>query len=325
MSTTPTKVIIDTDPGVDDAVAILLALSVPEKISVEALTIVHGNSTDVEKLGRNACTILELAGRSDIPVHIGAAVPIHQDKGHGAEHVHGNNCLGDIELPHIKHQPTPHHSAVELIVSKVRQYPKEIVIIALGPLTNIALALQIYPDLAQNVKDIVIMGGAVHHPGNISPVAEANVFNDPEAAKIVLHANWPNPVTMASLDVTETIRAEHTFFEPLNNPAKVNSKFIFDILKFYQNFHIERGLNDMAIHDGTAVMAYLFPEFFVFTPTYVTVETEGILTRGKTVGFSLPYRKFPDIDPSKHNVKLLTCKNVPEFKQKIITQLLTLP
>jgi inosine-uridine nucleoside N-ribohydrolase len=325
MSSTITRVIIDTDPGVDDALAILLALSAPEIISVEALTIVHGNSADVVKLANNACTILEIAGRQDIPVYIGSAVPINNEAGRGAEFVHGHDCLGEIELPHIKHQPHPHHSAVELIVSKVRQYPKEIVLIALGPLTNIALALHVYPALAENVKEIFIMGGAANVPGNVSPVAEANVFDDPEAADIVFRAKWPKPITMASLDLTEKIRAEYSFFEPLRDSNKKSAKFVYDILKFYNGFHIKIGKADMPIHDGTAVMACLFPEFFDEKLTHISVETAGKLTRGMTVAFTRSYEQHFKSNFKILNAKLLTCKDIDKFKQRILTQILLLP
>jgi len=319
------RVIIDTDPGVDDSVAILLALS-NSKAQVDALTIVHGNSNDVVKLANNACTVLEIAGRPDIPVFIGSALPLSNKEGLGAEFVHGNNCLGDIELPHIKHQPHPHQHAVEFIVSHVKQHPKEVVIIALGPLTNIALALQLYPGLAENVKDIFIMGGAINVPGNASPVAEANIYDDPEAAKIVFNAKWPNPISVTALDLSTRVRANHSFFTPLRDSNKASGKFTYDILKFYQDCHTNIFKNpDMPVHDGTSVMSFLYPELFEGYLTHIEIETEGKWTRGMTVSFGRKYQCFPEVTGARNNARVLSCVNIDKLKQLIIEQLLSLP
>jgi len=318
-----TRVIIDCDPGIDDAVAILLALSSPNLI-VEGLTICHGNSSDIVKLANNACTILEVAERSNIPVHIGAAVPMHRKRETGAEWAHGENCLGDIELPHIKHQPHPHHSAVEFIISKVKEHPGEIVIIAMAPLTNIALALQVYPKLAENVKDFVAMGGAVFTKGNSSPVSEANIFHDPDAAKLVFNAKWPKPFTLVPLDITEKVRASHGFFEPLKNSKKVCGEFLYNVLKFYQAFHESMGDKDMIIHDATAVLAHLHPELFQERLVFLDVETAGEIARGMTICFEQKYARFQQ-DPRAVNAKVIVDGDVEKIKQTLLQYLLSLP
>jgi inosine-uridine nucleoside N-ribohydrolase len=319
-----TRVIIDCDPGIDDAVALLLALSSPNLI-IEGITIVHGNSSDIEKLAKNACTILHIAGRPDIPVHVGAAVPIHRKREVGAEWVHGENCLGDIELPHAKNQPHPHHSAVEFIVSKVKQHPKEIVLITLGPLTNIALALQIYPKLAENVKDLVIMGGAVFTRGNASPCAEANIYHDPEAAKLVFNAKWPKPFTLVPLDITQAVQMTHDEFKILHDSNNKCGVFVYQILKFYYQFHEKLGVNHMYIHDATAVMALLYPELFKEKFGLVDVEAAGDITRGETVFFDHQYNRFQQHNPHAHNAKVIIGGDVEVIKRILLEQLTSLP
>ena len=191
------RLIIDTDPGVDDSMAILLALRSPE-VQVEALTVVFGNG-GVEQTTANALRVLEIARRADIPVISGANMPLlrpYRGKGY---RVHGRDGLGDTNLPPSKSQPQPGHAA-EYLVSRIMDEPGQLTLVAVGPLTNLALAVSLEPQIAQNVQEVIIMGGAATGPGNASPVAEANIHNDPEAAKVVFHAGWP--LTMVGLDVT---------------------------------------------------------------------------------------------------------------------------
>jgi inosine-uridine nucleoside N-ribohydrolase len=181
------RILLDTDPGIDDALALLLALASPE-IQLEAITTVSGN-VHVDLTTRNALALLELAGRMDIPVARGCEGPLLV-KNVDAADVHGSNGLGGIELPHPKSQPVVQH-AVELIIEKVMDAPGEITLVAIGPLTNIALAFRREPRIAQSVREVVIMGGALRVPGNVTPGAEFNIFCDPHAAHIVFHAGWP--------------------------------------------------------------------------------------------------------------------------------------
>ena len=190
----PKPVIIDADPGTDDAMAILLALNSPE-LDVKAITVVPGNVTAEAGL-ENALRLVALAGRCDIPVSGGAQHPLKQ-KLITAEFWHGRNGLADIELPASKCRADPRFGP-DLIIELVHKHPHQITLVPIGPETNIALALSKDPSIAGLVKDVVIMGGSISG-GNVNAVAEANIYGDPEAAQIVFNAGWP--ITMVGLDV----------------------------------------------------------------------------------------------------------------------------
>eukprot|EP01111_Echinosteliopsis_oligospora_P013965 TRINITY_DN5155_c0_g1_i1.p1 TRINITY_DN5155_c0_g1~~TRINITY_DN5155_c0_g1_i1.p1 ORF type:complete len:324 (-),score=72.25 TRINITY_DN5155_c0_g1_i1:27-998(-) len=312
-----TRMIIDTDPGIDDAVAIVVALSTPH-ISLEGLTVVHGNSTDIQKLGRNACTIVELLIK-DTPVYLGAAFPLKQTGNKGAEHVHGNNLLGEVEFPHPAHQPHPHLHAVDFLIEKVKQYPGEIEVVAIGPLTNIALALLRFPDFPKLVKKLVIMGGAVFVPGNANYTTEYNILSDVHAAKIVFNAPWTLPITLASLDITNKVAMCEEYIHSLD--VNKTSHFLSRMLLFCRNAcNSLSGLydDDVSVHDVTAVFYVTHPHLFTQTRLlYVDVEDEGRVSRGMTVPILGEEKKQP-------NVMLLQDANIPEmlaiFKQ-IVTSL----
>src|ERR1051326_1178405 len=189
-------IILDTDPGIDDALALFLALASPE-VQLEAITTVSGN-VDVAFTTYNALTLLELAGRTDIPVARGCDRPLIRQP-FNAAFVHGDNGLGGLQLPEPHIQPLAEH-AIEVIIEKVMAAPKEITLVAIGPLTNIALALRQEPRIVEQVQEVVIMGGALLVPGNDTPEAEFNIYVDPQAAHIVLHAGWP--IRLVSLDAT---------------------------------------------------------------------------------------------------------------------------
>src|SRR5881275_2964798 len=188
------RVIIDTDPGVDDAFAILLALNSPE-LKVEALTVVPGNVDGRQGL-ENALKIVSLAGRCDVMVAGGAQHPLNQ-KLITAQYWHGPNGLAGVELPASKCKADSRFGP-DLIIELVHKYPHEITLIPVGPLTNIALAVSKDPSIVPLVKNVVIMGGSITG-GNVNAAAEANIYNDPEAAQIVFQAGWP--LTMVGLDV----------------------------------------------------------------------------------------------------------------------------
>jgi inosine-uridine nucleoside N-ribohydrolase len=193
----PTRVIIDTDPGLDDTAAILFTLACSDIVTVEMLTTVFGN-TAIEHCTRNALTILDAADRTDIPVYQGAVRPLLREP-RFAPHIHSGDGLGGLAP---KYPPTgclQPGIAAEKIVEHIMASPGEITLIALGPLTNVALALRLEPRLAANVKEIVLMGGAVRVPGNVSPVASANMLNDPDAAALVYSSGAP--LVQAGLDV----------------------------------------------------------------------------------------------------------------------------
>src|SRR5580704_19029320 len=195
----PRQIIIDTDPGIDDAMAILLALRSPE-LKVEAITPVSGN-VPLELTLPNALRLVEIAGRTDIPVAAGASHPLVRRLA-TAGHVHGVNGLAGVDFPEPKTKPV-HETAPELIRRIVRENPGEITIVGVGPLTNVALALRADPELANMIPAIAIMGGSLSG-GNMTPAAEFNLYVDPEAARIVFDANIP--LTMVGLDVTRKCR-----------------------------------------------------------------------------------------------------------------------
>lgn len=222
------KIIIDTDPGIDDAVAILLALAAKDKLDVLALTTVNGN-VGIDQVTKNAFKILDVAGRADIPVYKGNGKPLLRENDH-CEEFHGDDGLGNLDMPDSEREPE-NESAVDFLIRKVREEKGEITLVPIGPLTNIAEAVQRDPEFVKNVKEIVIMGGA-EHGGNMSPHAEFNFWTDPEAAKIVFEAGFEN-VTMVGLDATSYVFLSPTVRELLyliNTPI---SRFIHKITRLY--------------------------------------------------------------------------------------------
>lgn len=266
------KILIDTDPGIDDSMAILLALRSPE-LQVVGLTSVFGN-TDAPVTAQNALRLVEWEGNQTIPVAQGSNVPlVIPPRSHG-KMVHGVDGMGGADLP-LPRSKLVNLSAAELIVSTVLANPGEITLVPIGPLTNIALALRLQPRIAALVKRVALMGGAATVPGNASPVAEANLHNDPEAAQIVFGADWE--VTMVGLDVThKTImsRAYLTALLRVRNPA---TDLIRRIVPFYQAFFSKvGGFGDgIPTHDPSAIAYLIDPSLFHVERIPVWVETQG--------------------------------------------------
>src|ERR1700757_697490 len=222
----PQRVIIDTDPGVDDAMAILLALNSPE-LKVEALTVVPGN-VDAKQGLENALKIVSLAERCDVAVAGGAQHPLNQ-KLITAQFWHGKNGLAGVELPPSKCKADARFGP-DLIIEMVHKYPHEITLIPVGPLTNIALAVSKDPSIVPLVKDIVIMGGSVSG-GNVNGAAEAKIYNDPEAAQIVFNAGWM--VTMIGSDVGERTLMTRKSLSELQSNHGPESDFVAKLADFY--------------------------------------------------------------------------------------------
>jgi len=274
--TTPRRVIIDTDPGTDDALAILLALNSPE-FKVEALTVVPGN-VDAHQGLENALKIVSLANRCDVAVAAGAQHPLNQ-KLITAAFWHGKNGLADIELPHSKCKPDSRFGP-DLLIEMIHKYPHEITLIPVGPLTNIALAVSKDPSIATLVKDIVIMGGSISG-GNVNAVAEANIYNDPEAAQIVFNAGWM--VTMVGSDVGERTLITRKYLTQLQSSHGPESDFIAKIAEFYLDRAEKSGYSGAAMYDPLAVGVALDPALVTLKEMHVDVETKGEFTRGETV------------------------------------------
>jgi inosine-uridine nucleoside N-ribohydrolase len=276
MGQSPRRVIIDTDPGVDDAMAILLALNSPE-LKVEALTVVPGNVDGRQGL-ENALRIVSLAGRCDVVVASGAKHPLNQ-KLITAQFWHGPNGLAGVELPASKCSADSRFGP-DLIIETVHKYPHEVTLIPVGPLTNIALAVSKDPSIAGLVKDIVIMGGSISG-GNVDGAAEANIYNDPEAASIVFNAGWM--VTMVGSDVGERTIITRKHLAELQAQHGPESDFIAKLADFYITRSEKSGYSGAAMYDPLAVATVIDPSLVTLKDMRVDVETKGEFTRGETV------------------------------------------
>jgi len=274
------RVLIDTDPGVDDAFALLLAMRSPE-LKIEAITAVAGN-VPLELTLPNALRMVEIAGRTDIPVAAGAKAPLLR-RLVTAAYAHGENGLGGAVFPEPTIKPVA-EPAAELIRSVIRRYPKEVTLITVGPLTNVAAALNGDPELASLIKGVVMMGGSLSG-GNITPAAEFNIYVDPEAARIVFQSGIP--LTMVGLDVTRrtSLTDEHVrLLEAAQNPV---SQAAAKIARHAIDHNREQGfLVGPNMHDSLAVAAFLDPTILKWKEYYVDVETTGELTAGQTLGYS---------------------------------------
>jgi len=280
----PKRIIIDTDPGIDDAFTFLLALASPE-IQLEALTTTQGNVT-LEKATRNALAVLELCNASNIPVAAGSMYPLVQPL-QASEDVHGKSGIGDAKLPEPKTSPFPQH-AVDYLIERVLDEPNEISIFPIGPLTNIAMAIRKEPKFAKAVQELVIMGGAINENGNIPPLAEFNIFVDPHAAHIVFHSGIP--MTLIPLDATHKclLKREH-----VDRLLKINSpitQFINDAIDVYLNFSYEKGFAGSALHDPLTLATIIAPELLTSKEYYVDVDISGNVSMGKT--FADIFRKL---------------------------------
>jgi inosine-uridine nucleoside N-ribohydrolase len=271
----PKRVIIDTDPGTDDALAILLALNSPE-LKVEALTVVPGNVTAAQGL-ENALKLVSLAGRPDIPVASGAQKPLLQ-KLVTAES-HGLNGLADINLPPSRCSPDSRF-APDLIIELAHRYPHEVTLVTLGPLTNIALALNKDPSLAGLVKEVVMMGGAISG-GNIDAVAEFNIYVDPEAAQIVFNGGWP--LTMIGLEIGRKALFHRAHLARLKVTHGAQNDFAAEVLEYRINLSEKSGLRGTPLYDPTALAATIDRTLITTQLLRVDIELRGEFTRAETV------------------------------------------
>lgn len=275
------RVIIDTDPGIDDAAAIFMAFASPD-LSVEAMTTVYGNGT-IEDCTRNALILLEAAGRSDIPVYQGSGKPLMREPRIGRL-VHGDDALGDKNLPAPKSK-VQENNAVSELISRVLANPGEITLIALGPLTNVALALSIEPSMAGALAELIIMGGAVTTYGNASEVASANLYNDPEAAAIVYQSGAK--LVQVGLDVCRKVLVDEeqlTFISQAQTPTTDLLSLISPTLK---NFYIARGNiqpgTGIQYNDMPAVGYAIDSSLFDIYEHSVRISYLDEITKGQTV------------------------------------------
>jgi inosine-uridine nucleoside N-ribohydrolase len=290
----PRKVIIDTDPGVDDALALLFAMCSPE-LKIEAITVVAGN-VQLELALLNALRMVQIAGRADIRVSAGARAPLERRLVTATSH--GSNGLGGIDFPVPTIKPVD-EPATEIIHSVVSGSPGEVSIIAIGPLTNVASALRTHPNLGKQVREIVLMGGSLSG-GNMTPAAEFNIYVDPEAANIVFGSGVP--LTMVGLDVTRKciLGEEHVRSLAAGNSAI--SKTAARIARNDLGRAHREGSDGRAMHDPLAVAVFIDRALVNLRQYFVAIETRGELTAGETVGYrEAPIRRSASNQSSSAN------------------------
>jgi inosine-uridine nucleoside N-ribohydrolase len=322
------KIILDTDPGTDDAMALMLALNSPE-LDVRAVTVVPGNVTAAQGL-ENALRMVSLANRCDVPVAGGAQHPLFQ-KLITAEFWHGKNGLADIELPPSKCKVDARFGP-DLIIALVHASPHELTLVPVGPLTNIALAVEKDPSIVPLVREVILMGGSIKG-GNVNASAEANIYNDPEAAQIVFQAGWP--LTMVGLDVGDKTLFTRKHLEQLGQTHGPVNDFIYGVAKFLVELSEKFGDTGTPMYDPLAVGVAIDAALVTATAMHVDVETRGEFTRGETVANRRNevernvLRHFPEgdryiiegVDKVAPNAKVCTDVQAEKFLQLFISRI----
>ena len=292
------NIIFDTDPGVDDAFALLYALNHPN-INVLGITTVFGN-VPVETSTKNALILSEMAHKGTI-VYQGANKPLERKVTNYPTFIHGHDGLGDTNHPQSKFNASK-LDAAKFIINEINENSGNINLVAVGPLTNIANSIKQDPSIANKVNSLIIMGGSWLAGGNITPVAEANIYNDPEAAEIVFKSGLP--IIMVGLDVTHKVflsQKEIDKLSSLNNSGKFLKKISNIYMKFYKD---TRNMDGCFFHDATAVIAMTNPELFKYKFARVYV-SQDILTRGQTVVYSKDLKHETEINDNRGFVQVL--------------------
>lgn len=282
----PKHIILDTDPGIDDALAILLALASPEVV-LDGISTVHGNASAAQ-VTTNALSILELANTSYIPVYQGCDLPLVKESLLSPE-THGNSGLGYANLSAPITKPQIKHGS-DYLIEQIMSHPGEITLVAIGPLTNVAIAIRKEPRIVQNVKEVFVMGGAIKHQGNTTPLAEYNTFVDPHSAHVVFHSGMP--IILTPLDVT--YQCIFTT-DDLNRLLKIDSpitKFIADATRFYMEFHDEyQKIDGCVINDPMTLALTFMPEICDYQDLYVDVDISTGVGLGNTFADFYNYEK----------------------------------
>ncbi|KAH1039748.1 hypothetical protein J1N35_041491 [Gossypium stocksii] len=266
------KLIIDTDPGIDDSMAIFMAFQNPE-YEILGLTTIFGN-VQTEDATRNALLLCEIAGRPDVPVAQGSPEPLTGGRPNVADFVHGSDGLGNIFLSPPKTSKSD-KTASEFLVEKVSEYPGEVSILALGPLTNLALAIKRDSSFASKVKNIVVLGGSFFALGNVNPAAEANIYGDPEAADVVFKSGAN--IVIVGLNITTQVLMTDVDLLELKQSEGKYAQVLCDMCKFYRDWHVKSdGIHGIFLHDPVSFMALARPDLFTYKKGVVRVETQGI-------------------------------------------------
>jgi purine nucleosidase len=318
------KIIFDTDPGSDDAMALMLALNSPE-IDVRAITVVPGNVTAQQGL-ENALRMASLANRCDIPIAAGAQHPLFQ-KLITAEFFHGKNGLANVELPPSKCKVNGRFGP-DLIIEMVHAAPHEITLVPVGPLTNIALAVLKDPSIVPLVKEVIIMGGSITG-GNVNAAAEANIYNDPEAAQIVFQAGWP--LTMVGLDVGDKTLLTRKHLAQLGQTHGPINDFMSQVASYLVDLAAKFGSEGTPMYDPLAVGVAIDATLVKAPPMHVDVETRGDFTRGETVANRRGYVErnvlhgdhyvIEGADKVEPNAKVCTDVEAERFLQLFISRI----
>jgi purine nucleosidase len=323
--TAPKKVIIDTDPGTDDAIAIMLALTSPE-LDVRALTVVPGNVEAKQGL-ENALKLASLANRCDIAIAGGAQHPLFQ-KLITAQFWHGANGFANVDLPPTKCKTDPRFGP-DLIIQMIHDNPHQITLLPIGPLTNIALALLKDPSIVPLVKEVIIMGGSISG-GNVNAAAEANIYNDPEAAQIVFQAGWP--LTMVGLDVGDKTLYGRAQLDQLSKTHGPLNDFAVQVLTFLLGLEVKYGSGGgTPMYDPLAIGEAVDSSILTKAGMHVDVETRGDYTRGETVAnrrggnernvLHGDHYEIEGLDPVAANAKVATAVDADKFFQLLNTRL----
>jgi purine nucleosidase len=313
------RVIIDTDPGIDDALAIFYLAATPS-VEIVAIGSAHGNVSAAQSAA-NALSVLAQAGRLDVPVAVGAARPLAQPI-ETAEFIHGDDGLAGMSRPTPGVEPVA-GSAAEQIVRLARANPGELTVLALAPLTNLALAYLLEPELPTLLRSVVVMGGALAAPGNITPFAEANVWHDPEAADLVFGAGFD--LTLAALDVTEQASADHAWLAMLADIDDGRARFATALLKHYTEVYTNLfGHEACTLHDPLAAAIAVDPGLATYATHRLAVELSRGATRGQLLadrrGMTDEQLNNP-IGADRRPVRVALTADVPVFFERLLTAL----
>ncbi|MBA0781887.1 hypothetical protein Gotri_002768 [Gossypium trilobum] len=315
----PKKIIIDTDPGIDDAMAIFVALRSPE-VEVIGLTTIYGN-VYTTLATRNALHLLEVADRTDIPVAEGSHVTFTKGKKiRVADFVHGADGLGNQNFPPPEGKPID-MSATDFLVEQANLYPGKVTVVALGPLTNIALAIQKDPSFVKNIGQIVLLGGAFAVNGNVNPAAEANIFGDPDAADIVFTSGAD--VLAVGINVTHQVILTDSDRETLASSNGKFAQYLLKILEVYFNYHHDAySTKGVYLHDPTAMLAAINPSLITYVEGAVRVQTNGI-TRGLTLLYN-KQKRFAEITEwsDQPSVKVAVTVDAPAVLKLVLERLM---
>jgi len=318
------KIIFDTDTGTDDALALMLALNSPE-LDVRAITVVPGNVTVSQGL-ENALRMVSLANRCDIPVAAGAQHPLFQ-KLITAEFWHGKNGLANVNLPESKCKVDSRFGP-DLIIQLIHAAPHEITLVPVGPLTNIALAVEKDPSIVPLVKEVILMGGSIKG-GNVNAAAEANIYNDPEAAQVVFQAGWP--LTMVGLDVGDKTLLSQKYLDELGKTHGPVNDFIYSVAKYLIDLSAQFGSPGTPMYDPMPVGVAIDATLVRAPEMHVDVETRGKFTRGETVANRNGYVErnvlhgdryvIEGVDKVKPNAKVCIDVEADRFLQLFVSRI----